>query len=95
LLYTARAVEFGKEITTQKTAIVDRRRRTVANKNRARRLEIPTVMVSDDEQSHRALELLGDMPKKENAARSLMNLNRLKTSQAKTISHEHPPQKRH
>jgi hypothetical protein len=39
-------------------------RRTAANKSKARRLDIPTVLVSDDEQSRRALELLGDAPRR-------------------------------
>lgn len=37
-------------------------RRTTANRNKARRLHIPTVLVDDDEQSSRGLELLGDAP---------------------------------
>jgi len=45
-----------REAKNQKT------RRTAANKNKARRLDIPSVMVGDDEQSRRALELLGESP---------------------------------
>jgi len=37
-------------------------RRTTANKNKARRLDIPTVLIDDDEQTSRALELLGAAP---------------------------------
>ena len=39
-------------------------RRTATNKNKVRRLDIPTVLVGDDEQSRRALELLGDAPRR-------------------------------
>ncbi|HTX21461.1 MAG TPA: hypothetical protein VMD27_06355 [Candidatus Aquilonibacter sp.] len=38
-------------------------RRTAANRNTARHLDIPTVLVNDDEQSRRALELLGESPR--------------------------------
>ena len=49
------------EIREQKN---QKARRTAANKNKARRLDIPTVLVGDDEQSRRALELLGDAPRR-------------------------------
>jgi hypothetical protein len=48
------------EIREQKN---QKARRTAANKNKARRLDIPSVMVGDDEQSRRALELLGESPR--------------------------------
>jgi hypothetical protein len=45
------------EIREQKDNVA---RRTAANKNKARRMNIPSVLVGDDEQSRRALELLGE-----------------------------------
>ena len=47
------------EIREQK---IQKARRTAANKNKARRLGIPTVLVGDDDQARRGLELLGDSP---------------------------------
>jgi hypothetical protein len=68
LLAAAQALNLGAEIETQKSAIAahrdQSRRRMATNRNRARRLDIPTVLVGDDEQSRRALELLGDDPRK-------------------------------
>jgi hypothetical protein len=70
LLMTAQAgqaVELGRAITSQKADVagrlVETRRRADANKSKARRLEIPAVMADDDEQTRRALELLGDAPR--------------------------------
>ncbi len=68
LLGAAQAVRLGDEIESHKSAVatrtVESRRRTAANKSRARRMDIPTVLVGDDEQSRRALELLGDDPRR-------------------------------
>jgi hypothetical protein len=64
LLADAKGDLLGYQIDSRKSAISARtvasRRRTAANKNKARRLDIPTVLVGDDEQSRRALELLGE-----------------------------------
>jgi hypothetical protein len=64
LLNAARKVELGQEITGQKNSVNNRmtqqRRRSAANKDKARRMDIPTVLVDDDPQSRRALELLGE-----------------------------------
>jgi hypothetical protein len=66
LLADAKGDLLGYQINSRKSAVAARtdesRRRTAANKNRARRLDIPTVLVGDDEQSRRALELLGEAP---------------------------------
>jgi hypothetical protein len=66
LLADAKGDLLGYQIDSRKSAVTARtvasRRRTAANKNKARRLDIPTVLVGDDEQSRRALELLGDAP---------------------------------
>jgi hypothetical protein len=68
LLADAKGDLLGYQINTRKSAFAARtdesRRRTTANKNKARRLDIPSVMVGDDEQSRRALELLGDAPRR-------------------------------
>ena len=62
LLAAAQVYELGKQFEVGKAAVtarkVETRERTAANKNKARRDGIPTVMVDDDEQSRRALELL-------------------------------------
>ena len=67
LLADAKGDLLGYEINSGKSALakrtVETQRRTAANKNKARRLDIPTVMVDDDEQSRRALELLGESPR--------------------------------
>jgi hypothetical protein len=64
LLADAKGDLLGYQIDSRKSAVTARtdasRRRTAANKNKARRLDIPTVLVGDDEQSRRALELLGE-----------------------------------
>ena len=57
---TMETFELGEQITRQKKGLVDRQRRTVANKNKARRLSIPAALVDDSEQHQRALELLGN-----------------------------------
>lgn len=61
-----RMLDLGQQIAAGKSAVTDRlaqtRRRTAANKDKARRMDIPAVMVDDDEQSRRALELLGGSP---------------------------------
>ena len=63
LLADAKGDLLGYQINSRKSAIADRtaatQRRTVANKSKARRLGIPSVMVDDDEQTRRGLELLG------------------------------------
>jgi hypothetical protein len=68
LLADAKGDLLGHQINTRKAAFTahtdESRRRTASNKNKARRLDIPTVMVGDDEQSRRALELLGDAPRR-------------------------------
>jgi hypothetical protein len=64
LLVDAQAYDLGAQIIEQKSKVTQRRTRTAANKNRARRLDIPTVLVGDDEQSRRALELLSDAPRR-------------------------------
>jgi hypothetical protein len=68
LLWTAqmdRAIDLGAQIASGKSEISDRqaqtRRRTAANKDKARRQNIPAALVDDDEQSRRAMELLGDI----------------------------------
>jgi len=67
LLADAKGDLLGSQIDSRKSALAIRtdesRRRTAANKNKARRLEIPSVLVGDDEQSRRALELLGESPR--------------------------------
>jgi hypothetical protein len=67
LLAAAQVVRLGDEIESRKSAVATRidqsRRRTAANKSRARRDGFPTVMVDDTEQCSRALELLGDDPR--------------------------------
>jgi hypothetical protein len=68
LLADAKGDLLGYQINSRKSAFAARtdesRRRTAANKNKARRLDIPTVMVGDDDQSRRALELLGEAPRR-------------------------------
>lgn len=53
----------AEQMNAQRQAITAKRRQNSANKNMARRMDIPTVLVGDDEQSRRALELLGDAPR--------------------------------
>ena len=48
------------QMHTQRQAIADKRKQNTANKSKARRMGIPAVLVEDDDQSRRALELLGD-----------------------------------
>ncbi|MDE2106197.1 MAG: hypothetical protein KGL39_53755 [Patescibacteria group bacterium] len=64
LLADAQTFDLGERIAVEKGKVDRSRRRTSANRNKARRLDIPTVMVSDDEQSRRALELLGNDPRR-------------------------------
>jgi len=64
LLVDAQTYDLGARIIEQKSKVTQRQTRAAANKNRARRLDIPTVLVGDDEQSRRALELLGDAPRR-------------------------------
>jgi hypothetical protein len=68
LLWTAqmdRAIDLGAQIANGKSEIIDRqaqtRRRTAANKDKARRQNIPAALVDDDEESRRGMELLGDI----------------------------------
>jgi hypothetical protein len=67
LLAAANVLELGEQIGARKSAMVARtvetRQRTNANKTKARRLGIPSVMIDDDEQTRRALELLGTGPR--------------------------------
>ena len=62
-----RMIDLGRQIASGKSAITERqaqtRRRAAANKDKARRMDIPAVLVDDDEQSRRALELLGESPR--------------------------------
>lgn len=64
LLADANTDLLGHRINSLKSAVAVRtdesRRRTALNKNKARRMDIPAVMVGDDDQSRRALELLGE-----------------------------------
>lgn len=57
----------GEQISQQSSDITaakeQKTRRTSANKSKARRLGIPSVMVDDDEQTRRGLELLGAGPR--------------------------------
>jgi len=68
LLADAKGDLLGYQIDTRKSALAARtdqsRRRTAANKSRASRDGIPTVMADDTEQFSRALELLGDSPRR-------------------------------
>ncbi|MDE2020802.1 MAG: hypothetical protein KGJ13_10735, partial [Patescibacteria group bacterium] len=62
------AVERATVATQEKEAIKSRQlqsaRRATANRNKALQLHIPTVTVGDDERSSRALELLGNDPRR-------------------------------
>ncbi len=49
------------QMQAQRQAITAKRKQNTANKSRARRLGIPAELVGDDDQSRRALELLGDL----------------------------------
>jgi hypothetical protein len=68
LLAAAQANALGEEIQAQKAAVSNRKtqsqRRTAANNNKARQLNIPPVLIGDDEQTRRALELLAGIPQK-------------------------------
>lgn len=59
LLNAARAEGLGEQIIVAKRKVEQSRKLTSANRMKARRFGIPPVMVDDDEQSRRALELLG------------------------------------
>ncbi len=68
LLRTAqmdRAIDLGAQIINGKSEISDRQaqasRRTAANKDKARRQNVASVLVDDSEETRRALELLGDI----------------------------------
>lgn len=64
VIINSRIEASGEQMKQQRAEITaakaQKTRRTSANKSKARRLGIPSVMVDDDEQTRRALELLGD-----------------------------------
>jgi hypothetical protein len=66
VVMNGRLAESAEQMQQQRAEIRETKnqkvRRTAANKSKARRMDIPTVLVGDDEQSRRALELLGDAP---------------------------------
>ena len=64
LLAEAKTDLLGSRIESQKIAMAERmektRQRSAANKNRARRLDIPTVLVDDGERIRHALEMMAE-----------------------------------
>jgi hypothetical protein len=71
----------GEQMQAQRAKITaakeQKTRRTAANKNKARRMEIPAVLVDDDEQSRRALELLDESPRRHTDQAELQGENNL------------------
>ena len=60
VILNSRIESSAEQMHAQRQAITDKRRQNTANKSKARRLGIPAELVEDDDQSRRALELLGD-----------------------------------
>jgi len=59
-ILNSRIESSADNMLAQRRAITEKRKQNTANKSKARRMGIPTVLVEDDDQSRRALELLGD-----------------------------------
>ncbi|MEI8288668.1 MAG: hypothetical protein WCH99_04300 [Verrucomicrobiota bacterium] len=58
IILNSRIENSAEQMQAQRQALTDKRRLNNVNKSKARRMDIPTVMVADDEQSRRALELM-------------------------------------
>jgi len=59
-ILNSRIESSADQMQAQRQAITGKRKQNTANKSKARRMGIPAVLVEDDDQSRRALELLGD-----------------------------------
>lgn len=59
-ILNSRIESSGEQMIAQRQALSAKRKQNTANKSKARRMGIPAVLVEDDDQSRRALELLGD-----------------------------------
>jgi hypothetical protein len=60
VILNSRIESSAEQMHAQRQAVTIKRRQNTANKSKARRDGIPTVMVDDDDQSRRALELMRD-----------------------------------
>jgi hypothetical protein len=81
LLADAKGDLLGYQINSRKAVVNERttqtQRRNAANKSKARRMDIPTVLVGDDEQSRRGLELLGEIPRSSGSETEITEGNNL------------------
>ena len=59
-IINSRLESSAAQMEAQRKAITEKRQRNTANKSKARRLGIPAALVEDDDQTRRALELLGE-----------------------------------
>ena len=60
VIMNGRLENSADQMQAQREAITAKRRQNTANKSKATRLGIPAVLADDDDQTRRALELLGD-----------------------------------
>jgi hypothetical protein len=62
VILNGRVETSADQMQAQRQAITAKRRQNTANKSKATRMGIPAVLADDDDQTRRALELLGDTP---------------------------------